>query len=186
MVMIKYFFLSKRWWVLSVTVLLLVSFLFLFLRTTQSNEGLTYTTKFSFKAEDRVVEVRLESPTNRTVLVEHGVITEVLSFLPSVPTPLLSLPKVTNGLDLLTSKPQKSALTWESTLEESAKYLNFLDSQGYKTLRDVRTSEFIEKVVELDGNKRRIIIFNHTLMVGDLNNDAILPDLKEYLKKYRS
>ena len=141
---------------------------------------------FTFTSNDTSAYILVDSSDRRTFLYEGTKPAELLSTIPRTPEPVLTLPDVKGELDILAMKEPTSEYTWESELSESAQYLNFLTKEGYTSVRDVHTSQYIEKIMEKGGNQKRIVIFNHIIMVGDLYDTAELPTLADYLKKYKN
>jgi hypothetical protein len=145
-----------------------------------------YKVVFSFTENGNTTEIRVVEPDKNTVLYENGKSGEVISLIPQNLSSVLTLPESKESGDVTANKQPTSDLTWQSTLTESSMYMNFLASRGFKVIREVHTSQFIEEILELNGIKKRIFIFNNIIMVGDLQTDVKLPDVSEYLKKYRN
>ena len=93
----------------------------------------------------------------------------------------MELPKVNGTLDI-EKREQVRELTYEASLEESAKYVNFLLKEGYQILREAYTSEYIEFYMTKGTTERRIIILNNIIMVGELDDGWNLPDISNYFK----
>lgn len=178
----------KRSYLFSITLILVVSVVLVFALQSKeaTEETKPYVLEFLFKENGSHIEVRVEEPSKETVLYQNGELVSVISIVPRVVKPVLQLPRVREGFNLVKEREKVSELTWKSSLEESAKYLYFLESEGYRVVREAHTPQFIEKIMEFSGSKKRIIIFNHTILVGDLYEDAVLPDVKEYITKLLS
>lgn len=90
------------------------------------------------------------------------------------------LPKVTGTLDI-EKRDKIRELTYNATLDESAKYINYLKKEGYAILREAYTSEYIEFYMTKGTTTRRIIILNNIIMTGELGENWKLPEINEYL-----
>jgi hypothetical protein len=141
---------------------------------------------FTFNSKDTSAYILVNSSDRRTYLYDGDKPAQLLSTIPRTPEPILSLPDVKGDMDITVMKDPTSEYTWESDISESVQYLNFLTKSGYTSVRDVHTSQYIEKIMEKGGNQKRIVIFNHIIMVGDLYDTAELPSLADYLKKYKN
>lgn len=93
----------------------------------------------------------------------------------------MELPKVSGTLDI-EKKEKVRELTYKASLEESAKYINFLLKEGYQILREAYTPEYIEFYMTKGTIERRIIILNNIIMVGVLDDGWKLPDISNYFK----
>lgn len=93
----------------------------------------------------------------------------------------MELPRVTGTVDIEKNEKLKE-LTYKASLEESAKYINYLKKQGYEILREAYTSEYIEFYMTKGTITRRIIILNNIIMTGELEDSWKLPDIEEYFK----
>jgi regulatory protein YycI of two-component signal transduction system YycFG len=181
-----WFFSKHKWKILVLILVVIVLVSYFFFNVVEKNKNSTQsTTEFIFKEDRKTVEVRVDTVTNETKLFENNKYKETLSFVPRKANPVIVLPESKKSLDIITKRAPISDLTWESSLEDSAKYLNFLDSEGYEIVREAHTSQFIELTLESNKVKKRVVIFTNILMVGDLDKDAKSTTVKEYLKEYR-
>lgn len=144
-----------------------------------------YLVEFKMRDGNDYYEVRYYPEAYETVLVKNGERVELLSKLPRNPSSFLILPDVMDAYDLVGDRQPVYALTWEASLEESAMYLKYLEKKGFKVLREVYTPNFIEKIGILNEKRQRIIIFRNIIMVGELKDGAVLPDISSYLINYR-
>lgn len=94
----------------------------------------------------------------------------------------MELPVVNGSYDI-EKKQMVRELTYEATLDESAKYINFLKAKGYELMREVRTPEYIEFYMTKGKIERRIIILNNIIITGKLGRGWKLPDIETYFKK---
>lgn len=176
----------KRYGMFLFFVVILIVAYFLFNGGDKFKNNKQYTTEFILKEDGDTFEVRYDHKSKNTFLFKNGKRSEILSGIPRRPNKVLVLPKVKGKEDIVSDKPPISELTWESSLEESVKYLNFLKGEGYRVIREAKSHQFAEFILRYGENKKRIIIFNNVMMVGDLDKDAKLPKLDEYLKQYRN
>lgn len=64
------------------------------------------------------------------------------------------------------------------------KYIKYLMEDGYNIRMYISTSQLFEVFLEKDGKMKRVILFSDTLMTCDMHENAELPSVYEYLKKY--
>ena len=64
------------------------------------------------------------------------------------------------------------------------KYIKYLMEDGYNIKMYISTSQLFEVFLEKDGKMKRVILFSDTLMTCDMLENAELPSVYEYLKKY--
>lgn len=142
--------------------------------------------EFRFEEENADYKVVNLAETNKRWLYKNGNPVELLSFLPVTPTPHLELPKTRASSDITKTAPQLDKFTFESTLEQSAEYLNFLTKQGYQPIRKVFARNYIEVILTNNTDKlKRVIIQERLLMVGEISKSTSLPSLEDYLQDYR-
>lgn len=179
----------KRWkWVLTVGIIPLMVTMGVVVWGYKGYDGYAndnYLVEFKLREGSDYYEVRYYPEVYETVLVKNGERVELLLELPRNPSSLLILPEVTDAYDLIGDRQPVHALTWEASLEESAMYLRYLEKKGFRVLREVYTPNFIEKIGISNEKRKRIIIFRNIIMVGDLQDDAVLPDISSYLTIYR-
>lgn len=135
------------------------------------------TTEYSIKVEEK---------DNKTWLYKNDEEIELLSVVPHQAKSVLTLPKTKGVFDIVSLKKPSSELTWESTLKESKTYLNFLEKEGYKPIRELYTSSYIEFIFKKEGSKKRVIVLDNSIMVGELKENVKLPDLESYISKYKT
>lgn len=178
---------KHRWLSLILIVVILVGFVFVAIKGYKAiDHHYNYSqTEFHFEEGNKTVDIKVEYPEKHSILYVNGKRKEKISSIAHTPNPVMVLPTKEGVLDIVTERKPTSDLSWDSSLEESVMYLNFLENMGYKQVREVQTSQYVEKIVELNGVKRRIIIFTNIIMVGDLNKGVKLPSSEELIKKYR-
>lgn len=113
-------------------------------------------------------------------IYKNGEKVEVKNTIPSKGK-AMELPNIKGTLDI-EKKEKVKELTYEASLEESAKYINFLIKEGYSILRESYTPEYIEIYMTKGVLGRRIIILNNIIMVGELADGWKLPDISNYFK----
>lgn len=116
-----------------------------------------------------------------TYLTKDGSEVEFLSTVLRDSSPLLSLPESSSSEDITKLKEPVQPYTWDSTLEESVSYLNFLSSQGFKPLTEATTSQFVEKYLSNGKSTIRVIVLKTVLIVGEVDEGIVLPSLENYL-----
>lgn len=142
--------------------------------------------EFRFEEENADYKVVNLAETNKRWLYKNGNPVELLSFFPVTPTPHLELPKTRASSDITKTAPKLDKFTFESTLEQSAEYLNFLTKQGYQPIRKVFARNYIEVILTNNTDKlKRVIIQERLLMVGEISKSTSLPSLEDYLQDYR-
>lgn len=137
-----------------------------------------------FKSGD-VLEVRVGSSSKERHLYKNDNFVEVVSKVKSKPRGILEITDVEEVYDLVSNLAPVSDFTWEATLYDSARYVSFLKSKGYKIIRKVSSPTYIELIMESSKARKRLIIFDNSIMVGDLASDAKLPSLEDYIKMYK-
>lgn len=150
----------------------------------KNKKDIKYTTEFIFKEEETTIEIKVDKETGMTWKFVDGKRDKMLTSIPRNPPSVLELPVTAKSTNILEDREPVSDLTWESTLEESTQYLNFLKHEGYSVTRAVSTSNYIEMILTKESSRKRLIVFKTNLMEGELDQDAKLPSVKEYLKKY--
>lgn len=180
-------FIRKYRWLILVLILVVIGVVafFMFDFDEKSKNSTQFTTEFIFKGEGKPVEIRVNNSTKETILYVGNKAEQTLSFVPRKADEVIVLPETDKKVDIVELREPVSELTWDSTLEESASYLNFLDSEGYDAIREAHTSSYIEIVLEKRSQRKRLIIFNNMIMVGDLSSKAKLPELKDYMQEYQ-
>lgn len=138
-----------------------------------------YVVEISIKDSEKVIELKNNGDKYSKVFVDGKEI-ELHNKVISKGKAML-LPDVSNSIDIEKEK-KISTLTYESDLKKSASYVNYLKSKGYVTVREVRTPEYIEYFMTLDGKGKRLIIYNNIIMVGNLKDKYSLPKLDVYFE----
>ena len=174
---------SKVKWILIILaiVLLFAVTVFFLMDRKLTSEELSYDLELLYKDANGEYEVRVYHEGG-VYLYQDGKRVKTLTLIPKKINSALMLPEETESLNIITDRKPVSDLTWNSTISESAKFLNFLYSQGYSPKIEVNTSQFIEKFLVKDDTVLRVVIFNNTLMVGEMDTGAVLPSLENYLK----
>lgn len=138
-----------------------------------------YELEVVFKDPEHLYEVRIYEEGTYLYIDEER--DSLLSLIPTKVNPLLMLPEVSGSYDVRLEK-EESDFTWNCSLENSAKFLNYLEEQGYRYIIEGHTSQFIEKYLYKDSKILRVLIFSKQIMVGELNEGAKLPQVKDYIK----
>lgn len=161
-----------------------IGVLFILLNVSAKNEiKIKNSTELLF--EEKVIsKVVYYSSVKETWLVKDGKKVKKLSSTPHDTVPLLRLPKTSSSVNIADSKPS-SALTWDSSLKDSSKFLNYLKDEGFQEYRRVTTSDFIEMYLTNGNVDKRLIIFPNSFMYGVFQRDSKLPSLESYLDKYK-
>lgn len=136
-----------------------------------------------FKSGD-VLEVRVGSISKERHLYKNDNFIEVVSKVKSKPRGILEITDVEESYDLVSNLAPVSDFTWEATLYDSARYVSFLKLKGYKIIRKVSSPTYVELIMESSKVRKRLIIFDNSIMVGDLASDAKLTSLEDYIKMY--
>lgn len=160
--------------------------IFYFIKQDNRNkEQSTLATEFILKEGKNDIQIKVETATGLTWLYENGEQQELLSSIKRKPNTVIELPSTKEVYDIVSENEPDTDLTWKSSLLESKQYLNYLMSKGYSLERELYTSSYSEFIVSEGTNRKRIIILPNTMMVGDLEQDAILQDKEDYIDKYR-
>lgn len=126
-------------------------------------------------------EVKVNTSNGLKELYKNGERIEVLQPL-SVKNamPYLELPLTDESIDI-EKEEQLQIITWNSNLNKSASYINYLKNNGFTELRYAATPSYIEIYMQKDNVIKRIIILKDSIMVADVK-DNNLPDIKNYYK----
>lgn len=178
---------------LCIIMLLIVTLLVYFIEFSDTEADLKDNIRTSYKIEMIYEEgedeywVVNEDDTKQRWLYENGEPSYIISMLATSPTEPLELPKTKKSKDITLNEDSKlDNFTYTSTLEDSAKYLNFLVKEGYSIKREVSTQSYIEVILLSDTREvRRIIIQEGIIMLGTVNKGTELPKLEDYLNKYK-
>lgn len=170
-----------------VTILLIIAFVVLVILLTPSQvkmeegrgEGLL---EFLYKDKDNSLELYYFEGNNETLYIHNGE-THTLSRLPRKPLGSLELPEVEGQEDIRLVRDPVYEGVWESSLDESAKLVNHLISEGYGVTREVRDPQSIEIILNKGETNLRLVIFNDIIMVGKLHEGAKLQSFEDYLNK---
>lgn len=165
-------------------VTILIGVVLLFINNTSKNEmEMSNSTELLFEEKVTSKVVYYES-TNETWLLKDGKKVKKLSSTPHDKINLLTLPKTSDSLNVSDFEPS-SALTWDSSLKDSSKFLNYLKGEGYREYRRVTTSDFIEMYLTNGTTDKRLIVFPNSFMYGVFQRDSGLPSLESYLDNYK-
>lgn len=133
---------------------------------------------------NKTYEVGVCTSDNLKYYLEDGIRVEKISDVPRVNvSEIFELPTVTEGYNLVEKEKPVSELTWESNLEQSAKYLKYLELSGYTHLLDIQTPSYVEIFLEKGVIRKRVIVFKESIMVGDLMKSYVLPEISKYIGK---
>lgn len=177
----------KKLWLLLCTLLVISGVVLLIVFTSgglKNQNSTRSTTEFIGIEEGKTFEVIIDNDERNTWLYVDGVKEELLTAIPFQAKPVLTLPKAEDAVDLEETEPT-SILTWESPLQDSSNYINYLEKEGFTTIREVATPDYIELVLSKKDERKRVLIMENTLMIGGLDKQAQLTPLEEYLEKYR-
>lgn len=145
--------------------------------------GLTYTTELKVESNGVVSEVKVSSKDKLKYHFENGVLVKKLTNIPkSNATPIMELPEATGTLDIENKEEPSCEMTWDSDLQNSANYIEYLKKAGYEVVLGVYTPDNIELFLDKGSVRKRVAIFNQTIMIGEVMKDYGLPDLSDYFK----
>lgn len=178
--------LSKRKLLLfiGIGVLILATLGFLLLKGDLLSKESSYVVEVTVERGETTYEVRNYEELGRIILYKNGKKKEIMSKYPKRGEEPMSLPVVEGTYDVEGKGIEIATYTYESSLTESSKYINYLLSKGYKIEQKASTTEYIEIYMTKEEETRRIIIFNSKLMVGKLQSKG-LPSYEQYIEKYK-
>lgn len=181
---------SKSKWGVVLVIIMLISLLsiglWLYTHNYLSNASLGDTTIVSVKHEGNLKEVKVMASDGFTYLYENGVQKQLITVVPNKLKSILVLPDMSNleGKNTLIEKAPISEMTWSSTLQDSAEYLKNLQNDGYTLKQIASTSQYIEYFLQKGESIQRVVVFQTSIMVGELADGASIPSVDSYFKNY--
>lgn len=161
----------------------LISLMFLY----NADMGTTniYTSEVLILKNNVEYEIKTNKEKKNTIFREDDNEEIILNY-PRESKSRMSLPNL-DKLDsenvLLDKKPIMD-YTYNISFIEGCKYIKYLTEEGYTFEMYVSNSQYFECFLKNEVNYKRIVLFQDTMMVCDMDLSVELPEVKEYLKSY--
>lgn len=161
----------------------LISLIFLY----NADMGSTniYTSEVLILKNNVEYEIKTNKEKKNTIFRENDNEEIILNY-PRESKSRMSLPNL-DKLDsenvLLDKKPIMD-YTYNISFMNGCKYIKYLIEEGYTFEMYVSNSQYFECFLKNDVNYKRIVLFQDTMMVCDMDLSIELPEVKEYLKSY--
>lgn len=167
---------------LTFVVIILICTVFYLIRG-DTFKGIEYITELKINESSKTYEVKISSEDMCKYYFEDGINIQRFSSIPRKHVnPIMELPVAESSFDIETKGTQTSEITWESDLQTSSNYMEYLKLSGYSELRSVYTPDYIEVFLEKGTIRKRVVIFNSSIMIGNLLKDYELPNIEGYFK----
>ena len=145
--------------------------------------GVNYTTELRIESTDGISEVKVSSKDMCKYLFKDGVLIRRITSIPKAyTTPVMEMPVAKETFDIENKQEQVSEMTWESDLQNSSNYIQYLTLSGYTTTLAIYTPDNIELFLDKGTIRKRVVIFKESIMIGEVLKDYELPTLESYLK----
>lgn len=130
-------------------------------------------------------EILVSNETKETFFREDETIEKIYSY-PREPKYRLSIPKFDEieGLNALTEDKLTMNFTYKISYADGSKYIKYLINEGYNIEMYISTSQYFECFLRGIDNYKRVVLFNDTVMVCDMDLSVELPSVADYLQSY--
>lgn len=158
---------------------------FLFFYLNKSTITNIYTSEILIYKSGVEYEVRVNNETNETYF-RDGDIEEVIYKYSRSPDCRLSIPNFEDldGEDVISTAEQILDFTYSVSFMDGCKYIKYLLNSGYNIEMYVCNSQYFECFLKNKDGYKRIVLFNDSMMVCDMESSIELPKVADYLQRY--
>ena len=144
-----------------------------------------YTSEVLILKDNTEYEIKTNIDKKNTIFRENENEEIILNYPREVKS-RLSIPNLDNieGENVLLDKKPIIDYTYNVSFSNGCKYIKYLVEEGYIVEMFVSNPQFFECFLKNDVNYKRVVLFQDTMMVCDMDLSVELPEVKEYLKNY--